>query len=277
MHAARLAMIVVASMLLGGCVFPVWWGPGFYADSRGNIGDDGPTFIVVSQTTRQEVLLTLGEPDGEAPDGRWFSYGSAWTKGGGGVGVIVIAPAPAAGMAGGFLGSENVVFRRLIVRFDAHGTVSDSRFETQMCRQTSSAGFMVSGGADRGGASQTPSCLDIAATELRREQQLAGVVPSGESLPTYAGSWSSGWTSDRRRFMLGTVLITETALVFLPPRGAYGPLPKPVRIPFTDMAEVTFADFRTITRVTRRDGTRDSFLFLPAAVRDLVTQRARRP
>jgi hypothetical protein len=271
MRAVRLAILIgVASPLLAGCVFPVWWGPGFYSGSRDNIRDDGPTFIVPFRTTREEVLLALGEPDGEAPDGSWFSYGSAWTKGGGGVVAIVAA---GGGAAGGFIGTEKAEFRRLLVRFDTRGTVIESRFEAETCRQTTSWGFVMSGG-DRAGGNEPTPCLDIDATELRREQQLASVGSGGAPPATYKGSWCSGWTTNRARFVPGTVLVTDTALVFLPPPGTYGPLPNALRIPFEDVADVSLAEWRTITRVARRDGRRDSFI-LPSTVRDLVVERAK--
>ena len=264
---------LAAAMMATGCVFPVWWGPGFGA-SRHNLSPEGPTFIVASRTTRQEVLLTLGEPDGEAPDESWFAYGSAWTEGGAGVAVIVIAPAPGAGMAGGFFGTEKVVFRRLLVHFDAQGTVNASHFETRTCRESSGGVFVMTGGTGQGGVTETAPCIDITGIEFRRQQQLDAVAFAGpQETPAQDAVWVRGPVTTVRGLVRGRVLVTQSALVFLPPPGVYGQLPRPLVIAFSDVAEVTSRDFGTITRVTRRDGARFTFR-LPSAVRDLVTQRA---
>jgi hypothetical protein len=74
--------------------------------------------------------------------------------------------------------------------------VIESRFEAETCRQTTSWGFVMSGG-DRAGGNEPTPCLDIDATELRREQQLARVGSGGAPPATYKGSWCSGWTTNR--------------------------------------------------------------------------------
>jgi len=41
-----------------------------------------PKFIVSGKTTREDVLLELGEADGKALDESWLSYGCAFGRGG---------------------------------------------------------------------------------------------------------------------------------------------------------------------------------------------------
>jgi outer membrane protein assembly factor BamE (lipoprotein component of BamABCDE complex) len=77
---ARLAGIVLAAILacvvLAGClVVPVDY---HATGSRHNITMEATNVLRVGVTTREEVLLTLGEPDFVSEDGQRFGY--LWTK-----------------------------------------------------------------------------------------------------------------------------------------------------------------------------------------------------
>jgi hypothetical protein len=271
MRRASLALVLVAlASALGGCVVPLWWGPGFTGATRENLPESGPTFITVGSTTREDVLLALGEPDGEAADQSWFAYGSAWTKGGGGAFVFVGAPG---GIVGGALGSERVVFRRLLLRFDAQGRVADSQFETQACRLMSGWGFIN----ERSGTADPTPCLDVDGADLRTADAIAAALsPGAPAPPRHRGKWwpdeRTRWTAPGHPFVEGTVLFTDTELLFFPPPGYAGPLPPPVRVAFADVAEVRYTDFHTKIQLIRRDGTRESFVF-DEALREAIAAR----
>lgn len=113
----RAGSIAVVFFLLSGCL-PIPVLPfGDTEQSRQNITDGVPDFIVVGKTTRADVLLLLGDPDRKKDNDRNFLYfreteegGVAFVVGGAGRGAIVGTP---------------VTFRVLIVGFDAAGVVDD--------------------------------------------------------------------------------------------------------------------------------------------------------
>ena len=72
--------LVASAALLSGCPVPL--PPTYDSASRQNVGEHIPDFIVNGETTRDDVLLRLGEPDGRGPGDRWFAYGSQYSKGG---------------------------------------------------------------------------------------------------------------------------------------------------------------------------------------------------
>jgi len=162
-----LAGLALAAATASGCVpFPVTPGP--FPDSRTNVPADVPTTIVAGQTTRREVLFEFGEPDGAGPAESWYSYGSATSHGG--AGSLFVAPNNLAALT-----RESVEFRRLIVRFDAAGTVSEAKLETKRC-----AFWYGPGLAGSNGPQASVPCLDIRARDVGDQTGLAG----GNERPT---------------------------------------------------------------------------------------------
>jgi hypothetical protein len=119
---------------------------GYSSQSRDNVPDRVPGFIVKGTTTREDVLLGLGTPDAHSPDGRWFAYRSERHTGGV---VFVVAAGYSAGGAG-FIGYEE---RLLIVHFDTRSTVTEATMAHRVCPR----GVVV--GPSGGGAS--PPCLKV--------------------------------------------------------------------------------------------------------------------
>jgi len=120
------ALCLLAILMLAGCVPIPIPATGDREDSRQNIADGVPDFIVAGQTTRADVLLALGDPDQRAEDDRCFLYlrtsdegGIAFVYGGGGRGGITGQP---------------VTFRMLTVTFDERGVVDAVRAETRVQR-----------------------------------------------------------------------------------------------------------------------------------------------
>lgn len=135
--------ILMATLLLTACPVPI---PPHSLGTRENVADHVPAFIKEGITTREDVFMKLGEPDGVAVDDSWVMY--VYGKAQGGVAFIMAA----GGGAGGIL-VEGTYYRRLIVRFDDKGIVSFATLETKTCPR-SAVGVNSSGG-------ESPPCLDI--------------------------------------------------------------------------------------------------------------------
>jgi hypothetical protein len=131
-------------MLLPACI-PIPLTPGYW--SRENIGEQVPAFIKTGQTTREEALVALGEPDGAAADERWMTWRSE--RYGGGALFLPVFPGHPRDYA---VGAEDA--RRLIVTFDAKGLVSDTRYDAKSCP---SHGFVT---PETGLAGESSLCLD---------------------------------------------------------------------------------------------------------------------
>jgi hypothetical protein len=144
----RCGALLAAMLVLAGCPIPL--PAGYEASSRENVPAEPLDWVTVGVTSRQDVLLKLGEADGEASDGSWLAYGSAYSKGG--VLFVLFAGGGAAGAGG-----ERVEYRRLIISFDDRGRVSAIDPVTRDCWE--SIFGMGSSGA------QSPPCLKVDSRE----------------------------------------------------------------------------------------------------------------
>jgi hypothetical protein len=74
--AAPLLVAVLCGIVLAGClIIPVDY---HATGSRRNVRVESTNALLLGLTTREEILLTLGEPDFASEDGRRFGY--LWTK-----------------------------------------------------------------------------------------------------------------------------------------------------------------------------------------------------
>ena len=80
-------LAVLASVSLAGCPVPL--PPGYEGSSRQNVPGMVPVFIKPAETSREDVMMHLGEPDAVAVDESWISYGSSY--GYGGIALIMAA------------------------------------------------------------------------------------------------------------------------------------------------------------------------------------------
>jgi hypothetical protein len=101
--------------LLSGC--PEIWLPAAERTSRDEVKEGSKLGIDVGKTTRIDVLLALGEPDGRASDDSSFTYEStrSWA-----VGLYPVA------------GGE-VTLSRLVISFNDDGVVSKVDFRRHKC------------------------------------------------------------------------------------------------------------------------------------------------
>lgn len=145
---SRWIVLVLVAGALAGCPVPI---PRHYdATSRQNLGPEIQAALVPGVTTRAEVMLLLGEPDGAADDESWLAYGSIYSKGG----VVFVL---FAGSSGAGAGSEKIEYRRLVVTFDAQGVLREANFVSQDCWEAI-AGFGSAGG-------RSEPCLEIASPD----------------------------------------------------------------------------------------------------------------
>jgi hypothetical protein len=139
---------LAATLILVGCPIPL--PAGYESSSRENVSTVPLDWLTVGVTTREDVLLRLGEADGEAPDGSWLAYGSAYSKGG--VVFVLFAGGSAAGAGG-----ERIEYRRLIASFDDRGVLSAIDTVSRNCWES------VFGMGSVGG--QSPPCLEVGSHE----------------------------------------------------------------------------------------------------------------
>lgn len=126
---------------------------------------------MAGQTTRRDVLLGLGDPDGKAPDERWFAYGSAISHGG------IAGVAVGLGNSGS-IGRESVEYRRLIVRFDENGVVSSVDWQKKRCGEYPQ-------GSDGTGYVTSVPCVDIQGNDLADGARAAADANRGETIAHY--------------------------------------------------------------------------------------------
>lgn len=170
----RRVVIAVASVaVLTGCPVPLV--PRYESESRHNVGERLPDFIVEGTTTRADVLLHLGEPDGRDPEDRWFAYGSRYNEGG----VLFVAFGP--GGAGAAVGTKSVRYRRIVVRFDDRGVVTSAGFVERAC--PSAIGMI--GGAHSSHSGESAPCIDVAIDDAPASdaKPASGAGPGGSRVP----------------------------------------------------------------------------------------------
>ena len=102
-----------------------------FGDAAGDVlGERAPVFIERGVTSRAEVERVLGAPAVSAPDGRWAFHESSFVRGESGAWTPVWS-------AGAFVDRlplpDEVLLRRLLVRYDDAGVVTDSAFEMAEC------------------------------------------------------------------------------------------------------------------------------------------------
>lgn len=144
---ASLSLTLAAAVLLAGCPVPLPYG--YSESSRENLTEESAYQLVPGVTTREDVLLLLGEPDGVGPDESWFAYGSVYGKGGV---VFVICAASDCGGAG----TEKVEYGRLLVTFDDRGLITNTDFVSKDCWE----GLLFIIGPSAAGNRSSP-CLQV--------------------------------------------------------------------------------------------------------------------
>jgi hypothetical protein len=130
------ACLMLGCGVLHGCIVlpvPVPRSSGPAANSRAEISKSLPEQIVAGETTRREVLLLLGEPDGRGDKDRWFTFGSTVGRGGIGWSLFYAVGGGYGGTAGATKMGDWETVRRATIRFDDDGIASKVDFEEKNC------------------------------------------------------------------------------------------------------------------------------------------------
>lgn len=236
--------VVLLSTALTGCiVVPLSERPS--PDRRQNITGEVPAFIVAGVTTRADVLLRLGEPDGTSAHDLQFTY----TKGvqTGGQALLMCA---AAGCIGGSFSKMD--YDRLTIQFDDKNVVTSSWHERISCNES-----------DFGNYSSGP-CVNITGQDLLREQLNVadGVVfPRAIWCPGTRWKW---WQAIPKGCPRGSLVISDSAILLYPNNADRDSTPI-LTVPFKGIASIdldkdVFSGVSVIA-IKRVDGAYDSITF----------------
>lgn len=201
----RLSFVAgLLGFVLCGCPVPI--PPQGHVGVHGNIPDRPSDLVVAGKTTRADVLLLLGSPDSQSPDGRRFEYHSELHQGGV---IFVIA---AGGQAAG-LGPEAFLERRLIIGFDGKGVVDTVESDEKSCTRV--AGF---GGNAAGRSEPCLRVSDGGAIALLPGPAERYHAPRPTDV-SFDGAWwspacqASGGNRATRYIFDGAVIVTDDALI----------------------------------------------------------------
>lgn len=234
-------LAVLAASALAGCPVPM---PGGDMDeSRQNVGDAVPEFVVIGKTSRADVLLMLGEPDGASEGATHLTYTRRTSEGG----LLLLLPA---GYTMGGVLTRAMTYRRLVIDFDAAGIVVAARLVRTSCRETSLQ-------------DQTPPCVSMSGQDLSPGP---GAAFHGQIFAP------AGWHEGLRGFdglrqwrlapaeTPGRLLIGEDHVLFFPSDADTASEPL-LKIGYAQIADVFIDSLGSNRRVVveRSDGTFESF------------------
>lgn len=242
------------------CV-PIPLVPGDFETSRTNIDAASVQRIVAGRSTRADVLLELGEPDGQSDSADRFVYSRVASKGG-----IAFLVAGAAGnsMGAGTVESRRMSYLRLVIRFDASGVVTDAKLQSDACLET-----------DLGDQALTGRCADVTGLDLpplvaAAESAALAEIPGGRSfaparwipgLRGYSNLMASGGTATAH-VRKGRLVVGASRLLFVSPEGDE-PARVYLELAFKGIAEA-YVDELGSSRslvVRRPDGRSETFSF----------------
>jgi hypothetical protein len=196
---------------------------------RQNLGDSMPTAIVEGKSTREDVLLALGEPDRRGADDRWFTYESAYGLGGV---MLVGLPHPVE-----LASRDTTRYRVVMVRFDPRGVVVEARFAEHVCGDWSLMN------------DQPFPCVNL----LAGAEPVARIdrLDSRATLPTEAGervhdNFVAAVCRRDDRWITGAAYVTNRAVYFLDRATAGEPVSRLVfRWKVDEIAEIDWGEFDT--------------------------------
>lgn len=238
----RIGCALALALALAACVpIPIPSGP--LHGLRQNFGDAIPSAIVQGRSTREDVLLALGEPDRRDLDDRWFAYESARSLGG----VVMMGlpyPVP-------FVTHETMRYRVIIVRFNPQGVVTDARLAEHVCGEWTLL-------------NESYPCVDLAAgTEpVARIDRL----DARATLPTEVGerlhdNFVGAVCRRDDRWIDGAAFVTNRAVYFLDRAAEGEPVSRVVfRWSADEIAEIDWGEFDTTAgndsiRIRHSDGS----------------------
>jgi hypothetical protein len=259
-NALRRGLTALILLAIAGCVVPVLSGD--KPESRVNVGGSVPGFITVGSTSRSDVLLALGEPDGVTEGGDQFVYTRISGKGGIWFGSLR-----------GGAQIERMQYRRLVILFDDAGRVKNARIDDQTC--TSS---------QQDGATRY-QCVDVAGRDLARtdpgdamqaEAQAEELAHGQAFAPAQWLPGVSGFDAYQASAPIeGSFVVGQSCVMFLPP-GTDGRAAPLTKLAYAQIEGVYVASSGLNRRlvIRRVDGRSDSFSFGGFLVDRKATQAA---
>lgn len=220
-RAVLVALTAALSMLASGCI-PIVRGKGYEGASRHNVPAAVPAFIQPGQASMADVVLALGEPDTVAVDERWMTFVSRYGEGGSGM-VLIAAGGGSAGAVGGV--REQVLYRRLLLRFDAGGIVTSAVLDATRCANTDTIFAQ--------GSYASPECFDVASRDLTVGDLSARLTAAGETNLVFFDN--AVWLPTHEH---GVIALADAALYFVPDQVAGKPAAAEVRIALADVERV---------------------------------------
>jgi outer membrane protein assembly factor BamE (lipoprotein component of BamABCDE complex) len=225
-------LVGLVAVTLAACL-PIPLPAGDTSGTRLNIGGTAPEFIVVGKTTRADVLLALGEPDGASEHGERFTYTRVTSKGG----VAIVGAGPGGTAAGS---TERMVYRRLIITFDDQGVVASTRMESRSCSENTLQAYSSPACVDVHG--RDVSSLDTLRTEeVTEAQAFPGLywypgVRGFDSFRGFSNLFSSKGVEEFQKHTLGTLVVGMSFVYFFSPEADRETAPL-LKIPYDEIAE----------------------------------------
>ena len=192
-------VVVLLALAMTGCI-PIIYPARYMKPSRQNLSEAVPAFIEAGRTTLADVVLTLGDPDTVAADESWVAYASTYREGGGGA-ALVLAGGGQVGLLGG--ASKQMLYRRLLVRFDDAGLVQEATLDVVDCTE---ADFFIGQSA-----SSSPPCFDVDSRDLVALDLADRLQVQGETNVVIFSR--AEWLATHEH---GMVAISDTAIHFVP-------------------------------------------------------------
>jgi len=191
--------VLLLVLAMTGCV-PIIYPARYEKPSRQNLTDAVPAFIETGRTTMADVVLALGDPDTVAADESWVAYASTYREGGGGA-ALVLAGGGQMGLLGG--ATKQMLYRRLLVRFDDAGVVKEATLDVVDC---SEADFFLGQAAG-----SSPPCFDVDSRDVAAYDLATRLAAAGETNVLVFSR--TEWLTTHER---GMVAVSDTAIHFVP-------------------------------------------------------------
>jgi len=191
--------LLLLALAMSGCI-PIVYTARYEAPSRQNLTDEVLGLAEVGRSSMADVVLALGDPDTVAADESWIAYASTFREGGGGA-ALLLAGGGSAGLLGG--ATKQMLYRRLLVRFDGAGVVAEATLNVVDC---SEADFYLGQGV-----SSSPPCFDVTSRDLLALDLAARLQAQGETHVVTLNHVE--WLTTRERGMLA---LSDTAIHFVP-------------------------------------------------------------
>ncbi|MGT2433400.1 hypothetical protein ACU4GI_02975 [Cupriavidus basilensis] len=165
MYGSQIRSLALAGgvvLLLSACPIPIL--SGYEGDSRENVPATAPDTLRKGESSREDVLMQLGEPDAVALDESWMEFGSRYSLGG----LFLFIPTWG---GAGIVGTDRIRYRRLIIEFDQAGIISEVIMESTTCFENAAGVIADQPHGDAGVASKP--CLDRLGHDIPEKYHLS--------------------------------------------------------------------------------------------------------